>query len=158
MRRTTAYTACRNLAAGLFAGGALTLAAMAPASAAVPAVEEDIQGTVVSPSDLNVRKDPNSTAAIVAVLAPGTHDRVECRTTGPAVAGNPYWYWLEGAKGWANAEYLDTHGRTVPDCTDPCPYVRCTDPLSYGGVNQPLLRQPLPTAQTPEPSPRYGRA
>ncbi len=157
MRRTTSF---RTLAAGLFAGGALTLAATAPASAGVPAVEEDIQGTVVSPSDLNVRQDPDNTAAIVAVLAPGTHDRVECRTTGPSVAGNPNWYWLEGAHGWANAEYVDTHGRSVPDCKDPCPYVRCTDPLSYDETDQPskALRQPLLTVLTPGTTLKSGQA
>ncbi|MBA4861047.1 SH3 domain-containing protein [Streptomyces sp. PSKA54] len=155
MRSTTAF---RTVAAGLFAGGALTLAATAPASAGVPAVEEDIQGTVVSPSDLQVREDPNNTSRVVAVLARGTHDRVECRTTGPTVADNPYWYWLEGAKGWANAEYVDTRGRSVPDCTDPCPYQRCTDPLSYDGTNQPLLRQPWLTALTPDTTPKSGQA
>ncbi|MGW1025457.1 SH3 domain-containing protein [Streptomyces sp. NPDC002577] len=149
--------AVRTLAAALFAGGALTFTATAPASADDPAVEQDIQGTVVSPFNLNVRKDPGNAADVAAVLAPGTHDRVECRTTGPAVAGNSYWYWLEGAHGWANAVYMDTHGRSVPDCTDPCPYMRCTDPLSYGGTDQPLLRRPLLTVRTPDTTLRSGR-
>ncbi|MER5178726.1 SH3 domain-containing protein [Streptomyces sp. NPDC002896] len=154
MRSTPAF---RTLAAGLFAGGALTLAVTAPASAGVPAVEQDIQGTVIAPFNLNIREDPDNATKVVAVLAPGTHDRVECRTTGPTVAGNSNWYWLEGAHGWANAAYVDTHGRSVPSCTDPCPYVRCTDPMSHGGTNQPLLRLPLLTVQTPDTTPKSGR-
>lgn len=115
------------LAAALLAGGALTTtatAAPATATAAAPAHEGGggvVWGTVVSGGDLNVRDRPDTGAAVVARLAPGSQDRVECATHGAAVFGNPYWYWLTGVRGWVSAAYVDTGGRSVPSCTDPCP-------------------------------------
>jgi hypothetical protein len=43
---------------------------------------------------------------------------------GQSVNGNPYWYWLVGAQGWASAAFVDTDGQWVPTCADPCPQWR----------------------------------
>ncbi|MGH4035104.1 SH3 domain-containing protein [Actinomycetota bacterium Odt1-20B] len=133
MRTTPALT---TLAAALLAGGALTVAAAPTASATAPANNDGVVwGTVVSASDLNVRDQPSTGGAIVATLPSGSQDRVECATRGSSVWGNPYWYWLGGARGWVSAAYVDTAGRGVPDCggnggSGPCHqwHDNCNDP------------------------------
>ncbi|RFU85907.1 SH3 domain-containing protein [Streptomyces triticagri] len=72
-------------------------------------------GTVISPSDLNVRAAPYVSAPRVGTLAPGTQDRVTCRADGGSVQGNTSWYWLAGARGWASSAYVETD-RRVPPC------------------------------------------
>ncbi|MFE0099365.1 SH3 domain-containing protein [Streptomyces sp. NPDC059009] len=146
MRTTPALT---TLAAALLAGGALTVATAPQASAheathevtheAAHSVAHNndgvVWGTVVSASDLNVRDQPSTGGAIVATLPSGSQDRVECATRGSSVWGNPYWYWLGGARGWVSAAYVDTAGRGVPDCggnggSSPCHqwHDNCNDP------------------------------
>ncbi|MFF5185221.1 SH3 domain-containing protein [Streptomyces sp. NPDC000345] len=119
--RTT--PALRTLAAALLTGGTLAVTTAGTAAAAPPTSGDDhpIRGTVVSRTDLNVRQQPTTHSAVVASLAPGSHDQVQCRVVGQSVNGNPYWYWLLGAQGWANAAFVDTRGAHVPACADPCP-------------------------------------
>lgn len=114
MRRTTPALA----AAGLLAGGLLAVTAAAPASANSGDV---VWGTVVSPSDLNLRSGPSTSSSVVYRLAPGSQDRIECATDGSSVHGTTTWYWLTGARGWASAAYVDTGGRAVPSCTSGAP-------------------------------------
>jgi hypothetical protein len=128
--RTT--PALRTLAAALLTGGTLAVAAAGTtAAAAAPPTYADghggggsggpIWGTIVSGVDLNVRAAPTTHSPVVARLSPWSQDRVDCKVQGQRVNGNPYWYWLEGAQGWASATFVDTGGRSVPNCADPCP-------------------------------------
>ncbi|MCL7428898.1 SH3 domain-containing protein [Streptomyces sp. YS415] len=130
--RTT--PALRTLAVALLTGGSLTAAtAGATAAAAAPPGYADghgggggghggpIWGTVVSHTKLNVRLEPTVHSPVVARLAPGSQDRVDCKVRGQSVNGNPHWYWLEGVQGWASAAFVDTGGARVPNCSDPCP-------------------------------------
>ncbi|CAM5311470.1 SH3 domain-containing protein [Streptomyces fumanus] len=115
----------RALAAALLTAGALGATA-GTATAGEPSVRAEsrggtVPGTVASPTPLAVREAPTSHAAAVQRLAPGAEDRVLCAVRGQSVNGNPYWYWLVGAQGWASAAFVDTHGRWVDHCADPCP-------------------------------------
>lgn len=114
MRRTTPVLA----AAGLLTGGLLAVTAAAPAGANSGDV---VWGTVVSPSDLNLRSGPSTSASVVYRLPPGSQDRIECATDGSTVKGTSTWYWFTGARGWASAAYVDTGGRAVPSCTSGTP-------------------------------------
>ncbi|MZD06754.1 SH3 domain-containing protein [Streptomyces sp. SID5785] len=116
MRRTTPAVA----AATLVAGGVLAVTAAAPASAGNGGGDV-VWGTVVSRGDLNLRSGPSTSDPVVYKLAPGSQDRIECATNGSSVHGDPAWFWLIGARGWASAAYIDTDGRSVPSCTTPCP-------------------------------------
>ncbi|MFJ6085653.1 SH3 domain-containing protein [Streptomyces sp. NPDC092369] len=132
--RTT--PALRTLAAVLLTGGTLVAAAAGTtAAAAAPPTYADghgggggsggpIWGTIVSRSALNVRSGPTVNSSVVDRLSPGSQDRVECMVQGQSVNGNPYWYWLVGAQGWASAAFVDTDGQWVPTCADPCPQWR----------------------------------
>jgi hypothetical protein len=123
--------ALRPLAALLLTGGTLvTATAGATAVAATPPTYADghgsgsggpIWGTVVSGTPLKVRSAPTTHSAVVDRLAPGSRDRVECVVRGQSVNGNPYWYWFVGTRAWASAAFVDTGGRPVPTCADPCP-------------------------------------
>ncbi|MGW5635916.1 SH3 domain-containing protein [Streptomyces sp. NPDC003832] len=129
--RTT--PALRTLAVALLTGGSLIAAtAGATAAPAAPPTYADgdggggrhgdpVWGTVVSHTKLNVRQAPTSHAPVVTRLSPGSQDRVDCAVRGQSVNGNPYWYWLVGAQGWASAAFVDTDGHWVPKCADPCP-------------------------------------
>lgn len=121
--RTT--PALRTLTAALFAGGTLVAAAAGTSAAAQPSHPGGsggpIWGTVVSRTALNVRARPTVDSPVVDRLSPGSQDRVQCMVRGQSVDRNPYWYWLVGARGWASAEFVDTGGRRVPTCADPCP-------------------------------------
>ncbi|MET7450564.1 SH3 domain-containing protein [Streptomyces sp. NPDC005574] len=127
--RTT--VALRAVAAALLAGGGLVAAgAGTSASAATaPSYAEgngdggsgSVPGTVVSGTALHVRAEPTTRSATVDRLAPGSQDRVQCKVRGQRVEGNPYWYWLVGAQGWASAAFVDTGGTRVAPCADPCP-------------------------------------
>lgn len=127
--RTT--PALRTLAAALLTGGTLVAAAAGTsAAAATPPTYADgqgggsggpIWGTIVSGTALNVRAAPTVHSPVVDQLSPWSQDRVECMVQGQSVNGNPYWYWLVGAQGWASAAFVDTGGRYVPSCSDPCP-------------------------------------
>ncbi|MFH9550826.1 SH3 domain-containing protein [Streptomyces sp. NPDC017435] len=122
--RTT--LALRTLSAALLAGGTLAGATLGTTASAAPQTgggdgNSPIRGTVVSRTELNVRQEPTTHAPVVAALAPGSHDRVQCRVKGQSVNGNPDWYWLYDAQGWAGAALIDTGGVRVPDCADPCP-------------------------------------
>ncbi|WP_406007835.1 SH3 domain-containing protein [Streptomyces sp. NBC_00637] len=122
--RTT--LALRTLAAALLTGGTLAGTALGTTAAAAPPTSGgdgngSIRGTVVSRSELSVRQEPTTRSSVVATLAPGSHDRVQCVVKGQSVDGNPDWYWLFGAQGWASAAFVDTGGVRVPDCADPCP-------------------------------------
>ncbi|MFI9828195.1 SH3 domain-containing protein [Streptomyces sp. NPDC051913] len=129
--RTT--PALRTLAAALLTGGTLVAAgAGTTAAAATPPTYADghgggggsggpIWGTIVSGVDLNVRAAPTTHSPVVDQLSPWSQDRVDCKVQGQRVNGNPYWYWLVGAQGWASAEFVDTGGQGVPSCSDPCP-------------------------------------
>jgi len=111
----------------LFTGGILaasiSLLPVGTATAATPAGADGsgVRGTVVSAGDLNLRKQPTTDSAVVGQLSPGSHGRVECAVVGQTVRGNPHWYWLAGVNAWASAAFIDTRGRSVPSCTDPCP-------------------------------------
>ncbi|MBK3637975.1 SH3 domain-containing protein [Streptomyces sp. MBT97] len=121
--RTT--VALRTPAVALLAGGTLAVASLGTTAEARPAGRGDgdgsVRGTVVSRTELNVRQEPTTHSPVVAALAPGSHDRVQCRVKGQSVDGNPDWYWLFDAQGWASAALVDTGGARVPDCADPCP-------------------------------------
>lgn len=128
--RTT--PALRTLAAALLTGGTLAVATVGtPAAAATPPTYADghggggsggpIWGTIVSGVDLNVRAAPTTQSPVVTQLSPWSEDRVDCKVRGQRVNGNPYWYWLEGAQGWASAAFVDTGRHSVPNCSDPCP-------------------------------------
>jgi hypothetical protein len=145
MRTFVTLRTLRALAAALLAGGSLAVTASAataaPAAPAVPATpaatpaavpvalsastsgggDGSIRGTVVSRTELNVRQEPTTHAPVVAALAPGSHDLVQCRVKGQSVNGNPDWYWLYGAQGWVGAAFVDVGRAHVPDCADPCP-------------------------------------
>jgi hypothetical protein len=116
--RTT--PALRTLAAALLTGGTLAVAA-AGTTASADGSGGPIWGTVVSHTALNVRAAPTTHSPVVDQLSPWSQDRVECMVRGQSVNGNPYWYWLTGAQGWASAAFVDTGGRWVPNCSDPCP-------------------------------------
>ena len=132
--RTT--PALRTLAVALLTGGSL-VAATAGATAAAPATPPTyadgsgsdsgggrhgpIWGTVISHTKLNVRLAPTTHSPAVTWLSPGSQDRVECKVRGQSVNGNPYWYWLKGAQGWAAAAFVDVGRAHVPTCSDPCP-------------------------------------
>lgn len=120
--------ALRTLAAALLTCGTFVAAAAGTtAAAATPPTHADghgspIWGTVVSRTPLNVREAPTTKSPVVDRLSPGTQDRVKCMVRGQTVNGNPDWYWLVGAQGWASAAFVDTGGRSVPTCADPCPH------------------------------------
>ncbi|MGJ5897692.1 hypothetical protein DF268_16870 [Streptomyces sp. V2] len=131
----------RTLAAALLTGGTLAVAAAGTHAAAAPSTTPattspafaegrggghgggggPIWGTVVSGTELNVRSAPTTHAGVVTALSPGSQDRVQCMVQGQSVNGNPYWYWLVGAQGWASAAFVNTGGAWVPTCSDPCP-------------------------------------
>lgn len=126
--RTT--PALRTLAAALLTGSALTvLTAAAGTSAAAPPTHSSsgdgsggpVPGTVVSRGELSVRQQPTAQSPVVAALAPGDQDRVQCVVRGQSAFGDPDWYWLVGARGWAAAVFVDTGGQRVPGCPDPFP-------------------------------------
>ncbi|MBC2905299.1 SH3 domain-containing protein [Streptomyces cupreus] len=130
--RTT--PALRTLAVALLTGGSLIAAtAGATAAAAAPPTYADghggdggghggpIWGTVISHTKLNVREAPTTHADVVTRLSPGSQDRVDCKVRGQSVNGNPDWYWLVGAQGWASAVFVDVGRAHVPTCADPCP-------------------------------------
>lgn len=139
--RTT--PALRTLTAAVVAGGAFAAAAAGTTATAAPAPPTrapallespafdaghggrgsggPIRGTVVSGTALYVRAAPTTHAPAVDELPPGSEDRVRCVVKGQRVNGDPYWYWLTGAQGWASAAFVDTGGRSVPYCADPCP-------------------------------------
>ncbi|MFI5677236.1 SH3 domain-containing protein [Streptomyces cellulosae] len=77
-----------------------------------------IRGTVVSRTALNVRAAPTTHSAVVDRLPPGSRVHVTCVVRGQRVNGNPNWYRLAGARGWASAAFVDTGGRSVPTCAD----------------------------------------
>ncbi|NEA62782.1 SH3 domain-containing protein [Streptomyces sp. SID12488] len=118
--------ALRILTAALFTGGILAAVPVGTALAAMPAGSDGsdgsgVRGTVVSAGELNLRQQPTTHSPVVGSLSPGSHGRVECAVTGQTVRGNPHWYWLPGVNAWASAVFIDTGGRSVPSCTDPCP-------------------------------------
>ena len=114
--------ALRTLTAALFTGGILAVP-VGTALAAAPAGSDGsgVRGTVVSAGELNLRQQPTADSRVVGQLSPGSHGHVECSVVGQTVRGNPHWYWLAGVNAWASAAYIDTGGRSVPSCTDPCP-------------------------------------
>ncbi|MDW4904777.1 SH3 domain-containing protein [Streptomyces sp. ADMS] len=112
----------RTITAALFTGGILAVpAGTAMASAPAGSDGSGVRGTVVSAGELNLRQQPTTDSRVVGRLTPGSHGRVECSVVGQTVRGNPHWYWLSGANAWASATFIDTGGRSVPSCTDPCP-------------------------------------
>ncbi|MFI9170717.1 SH3 domain-containing protein [Streptomyces lincolnensis] len=125
MRSTPAL---RILAAALLTGTTLAVSALGGTAAAAPPTYAEgrggghpIWGTIVSGTALNVRAAPTTHSAVVDRLSPGSQDRVECMVRGQSVNGNPHWYWFVGARGWVSAAFVDTGGRWVPTCADPCP-------------------------------------
>ncbi|MBO7935805.1 MULTISPECIES: SH3 domain-containing protein [Streptomyces] len=142
--RTT--PALRTLAAALLTGGTLAATALGTTAAeASPTTYTEghgssvngasVRGTVVSSTNLSLRQAPTTHAPLAAQLAPGSHDRVRCMVKGQSVNGNPYWYWMIGAEGWASAAFVDVGRAHVPACDDPCPqwkdghWVNWTDPF-----------------------------
>ncbi|MBP5868543.1 SH3 domain-containing protein [Streptomyces sp. LBUM 1478] len=140
MRGHSGAPVLRGLVAAGITGGVLTVTALGTASAAVdrPAVrshaghEGSVRGTVVARGDLNLREQPTTHSRVVGYLAPGSHARVDCVVRGQKVFGDRHWYWLADVRGWASAVYVDTHGRSVPACTDPCPRWKDCDPCQDG--------------------------
>ncbi|MFK4065298.1 SH3 domain-containing protein [Streptomyces sp. NPDC029674] len=105
---------------------ATTAATATATTSASPAHNDDsvIWGTVVSGPDLKVRDEPSTHGTVLEKMPYGSEDRVKCSVRGTTVHGDPHWYWLEGARGWVSAAYIDTGGRHVPSCPssqDPCP-------------------------------------
>ncbi|MFJ2814997.1 MULTISPECIES: SH3 domain-containing protein [unclassified Streptomyces] len=132
--RTT--PALRILTAALLTGGTFAgAAAGTTAAAATPPTYADghggdgrgggpIWGTIVSRTELSVRAAPSVHSRVVDRLSPGSQDRVQCRAQGQSFNGDASWYWFVGAQGWVPASYVDTGGRWVPTCADPCPQWR----------------------------------
>ncbi|MET9561433.1 SH3 domain-containing protein [Streptomyces tauricus] len=113
--------ALRILGTALVSGGVLTAAAAGTATAGDRGDRrggDPVWGTVVSRGDLKVRDRPDTGSAVVDRLSPGSQDRVACVARGSHVFGNPHWYWLVGARGWASAAYVDLGGEGVPRCSD----------------------------------------
>ncbi|MDI3402893.1 SH3 domain-containing protein [Streptomyces cavernicola] len=109
--------ALRTFAATAFASGALVTASFASASPASAGNDGSVWGVVVSHRDINLRADPNPGSPKVGSLPPGARERIECATLGDHVNGNPYWYWLSKAGGWASGAYLKSE-RQAPMCGD----------------------------------------
>lgn len=105
----------RTLAAALVASGALTLGTVASAGTAAADDNGSVWGVVVSHGEINLRADPDSNSAIVGSLSPGAQERIECATFAGQVNGNPYWYWLSDAHGWASGTYMKPE-RQAPMC------------------------------------------
>lgn len=133
--------ALRALVATGLTGGVLTVAALGTTAEATPSgrsghpasdPDRPVRGTVVARGDLNLREQPTTHARVVGSLAPGDQDRVECVVRGQKVFGDRHWYWLADARGWVSAVYIDTDGRSVPHCTDPCPSWKECDPCRDG--------------------------
>jgi hypothetical protein len=127
----------RTLAATALAGGVVTVAVLGTtAQAAVPTHDDHsgrlVRGTVVARGDLNLREQPTTRSQVVGYAAPGAHVRVECAVRGQSVFGERHWYWLPEERGWANAVFVDTGHRSVPNCTDPCPRWKDCDPCRSG--------------------------
>jgi hypothetical protein len=148
--RTT--VALRAVAAALLAGGGLVAAGAGTSASAATAPtyaegngdggsDSPVLGTVVSGTALHVRAEPTTRSATVDRLAPGSQDRVQCKVRGQSVDGNPYWYWLVGAQGWASAAFVDTDGTRVAPCADPCPQWK-NGAWSNADGNDPAWNQP----------------
>ncbi|MFJ5260763.1 SH3 domain-containing protein [Streptomyces sp. NPDC088387] len=122
--RTT--PALRTLTAALFTGSALAAAPMAFADVqrGSGGSQSSVWGTVVSRTDLTLRQAPTTHSPSVGQASPGSEERVGCVVRGQSVNGNPYWYWLVESQAWATAAFVDTGGRSVPACDDPCPVWR----------------------------------
>ncbi|OIJ69575.1 SH3 domain-containing protein [Streptomyces mangrovisoli] len=137
--RTT--LALRTLTAALLAGGGLAVAAAGTAAAAAPVSYADGNGggngggggggqgrpvwaTITSHGDLSLRMAPTTRAPVVGTLESGSQVRVQCQVKGQTVDGNPYWYWVVGAKAWASAAFVNTDGQWVRACADPMPQWR----------------------------------
>ncbi|AZS86076.1 SH3 domain-containing protein [Streptomyces griseoviridis] len=86
-----------------------------------------VWGTVVSRAGGEVRTGPSVHSRVVDRLSPGSEDRIQCTSRGQSLNGNSSWYWMVGARGWVNAGSIDTHGRWVSSCDDPCPRWRDGD-------------------------------
>ncbi|WAU78672.1 SH3 domain-containing protein [Streptomyces sp. Qhu-G9] len=117
--------ALRTLGIALVSGGVLAVAAAGTATAGDSRGfghddGEPVWGTVVSRGELNLRAHPDTGSAVLGRLSPGSQDRVACATTGSRVFGDPYWYWLVGARAWASAAFVDIGTAGVPKCSDPC--------------------------------------
>ena len=136
MRGNSGTSVLRALVAAGITGGVLTVSALGTASAAVDRSHGDqegsVRGTIVARGDLNLREQPTTHSRVVGFLAPGSQARVDCVVRGQKVFGDRHWYWLADARGWASAVYVDTHGRSVPVCTDPCPRWKDCDPCRDG--------------------------
>ncbi|WP_206301087.1 SH3 domain-containing protein [Streptomyces populi] len=124
--RTT--PALRTLAAALLSGGVLTAVAAGPSVAATESAHtgdggsgSPVWGTVISRGEMNLRLQPSTDSPVVGALPSGSQDRVQCAVNGQSVLGTSVWYWLVGAHAWASAAFVDTGGRSVPGCSDPCP-------------------------------------
>jgi len=114
--------------AALLTAGTLAVTAVGTTAGAAPPTlsegrggDDPIWGTVVSRTALTVREAPTVHSKAVAWLDPGSQDRVTCKVRGQHVNGNPNWYWLVGAHGWASAAFVETDRHHVPACDDPCP-------------------------------------
>ncbi|MBD9701721.1 SH3 domain-containing protein [Streptomyces caniscabiei] len=125
-----ATSALRALVAAGITGGVLAVSALGTTAAG--ASDGSVRGTVVSGGDLNLRAQPTTDSRVVGSLAPGSRAVVDCAVRGQKVFGDPHWYWLGDVRGWASAVYVDTHGRSVPNCTDPCPNWKDCDPCQDG--------------------------
>ncbi|MDI3384721.1 SH3 domain-containing protein [Streptomyces sp. B-S-A8] len=107
----------RTFAATAVASGTLIAASFASAAPAMADNDGSVWGVVVSHGDINLRADPNPGSAKVGSLPPGARERIQCATLGSQVNGNPYWYWLSGAGGWASGAYMKPE-RQAPMCDD----------------------------------------
>ncbi|WP_371578731.1 SH3 domain-containing protein [Streptomyces sp. NBC_01314] len=140
MRSCPDTAVLRALVAAGITGGLLTVSALATTAGAADLSaghsatdhEGSVRGTVVARGDLNLREQPTTHSRVVGFLAPGSQARVDCVVRGQQVFGDRHWYWLADARGWASAVYVDTHGRSVPKCTDPCPRWKDCDPCQDG--------------------------
>ncbi|MGW0967627.1 SH3 domain-containing protein [Streptomyces sp. NPDC002516] len=123
--RTT--PALRTFAGALLSGGVLTALAAGPALAVTGSAPtgdgsgSPVWGTVISRGEMNLRLQPSTDSPVVGALSPGSQDRVQCAVNGQSVLGTTVWYWLVGAHAWASSAFVDTGGRSVPSCSDPCP-------------------------------------
>ncbi|MEE1837239.1 SH3 domain-containing protein [Streptomyces sp. SP17KL33] len=128
--------ALRNLVAVGITGGVLTVSALGTTAAAQSGQSDgSVRGTIVAGGDVNLREQPTTHSRVVGSLAPGSRAGVDCEVRGQEVSGDPHWYWLGDARGWVSAVYVDTDGRSVPNCTDPCPSWKDCDPCQDGHGN-----------------------
>lgn len=106
----------------LAAGGALALAATAPASAADPSAEAKprphvYKGKVIAKGGLLLREAPTRGSSVVRSEPYGAVVHIFCKTKGQWVDKNNRWYLLtDGTWAWGAARYIKNIGPAPRTC------------------------------------------